>query len=121
MGWRVNRFWAEWLDGYTAAAADMKISAIISDKLEVTTAASIREVSRLSWAVSNTAGVAVTYPIQPIQEVFPFDNTIVRPYLYLGVDSAGTGLANDIVFIVEYEEVKLTDNQVLTLLTAGCS
>jgi hypothetical protein len=43
----------------------------------------------------------------------------VQPFIYLGIESSGTANANDVVFRVYYEIVKLSDLEVLRLLAGG--
>lgn len=119
--WLITKLTAFWENGYTAAAADQKLSAIVSTKkTTVTTPDEATELARVAWGVANTAGVAVAYPVEMQRVVVPpIDRITAQPLIYLSVDSTTTGIANVIYFTVEYEIVKLSDIEVLRLLVGG--
>lgn len=119
--WQINKVRAFWTNGYTAAAADQMMSAVLATRITtVTTMNESEELARVSWAVANTAGVAVAYPFEPIKElVVPMDRITAQPFLYMGCSSLTTGLSNVIYWEITYEIVKLTDIEVLRLLVGG--
>lgn len=119
--WQFTRLTAFWENGYTAAAADQTISAILSTQVTtVTTPVDAEEIARVNWSIANTAGVAVAYPLDLIKEVsIPTDRITVQPIVYASVSSVTTGLANVVYFELEYEVVKLSDIEVLRLLLGG--
>jgi hypothetical protein len=119
-GWLITKMTCFWEDGYTAAAADQTISGILATQATVTTPSDNEELARVNWAVANTAGVAVAYPMELQKSVSPpVDRITAQPAIYFQVSSTGTGLANDVYYEVEYEIVKLTDIEVLRLLVGG--
>jgi len=119
-GWSILGFAAFWVDGASIAAADWSLSAKLATIATTTTFGSADEVERLSWGLQNTAGVAVAVPYEPVRRVMLEEPRItVQPLLYCQVESAGTANANDIIFKVFYEIVKLTDLEVLRLLAGG--
>jgi len=119
-GWQITRMQAYWENGYTADAADQTLSAILCTQPSVPVPTDAEELARLNWAVSNTAGVAVTYPMDLIKETMAAaDRVTVQPTLYAIVASTGTALANLVYFEIEYVEVKLSDVEVLRLLLGG--
>lgn len=118
--WQINKIRAFWADGYTAAAGDQILSAVLSTQATATVPTDAQEIDRVVFAVSNTGGVAVAYPMDLVKEVYPSaERLTVQPNLYLHVDSTGTGLANDVYFEIEYTIIKLTNNEVLRLLIGG--
>jgi hypothetical protein len=121
LGWLIKRLNTFWSNGYTSVAADQKISAILSTQVtSATVPTDPEELARNVWAVSNTAGVAVAYPLELQKQTnAAADRVTVQPTLYATVESAGTGLANLVYFEFEYEDVKLTDIEVLRLLVGG--
>jgi hypothetical protein len=121
LGWMIKRLTAMWSNGYTSVAADQKMSAILSTQATtVTTPTDPEEMARLVWAVANTAGVAVAYTMELLKQTLAAaDRVTVQPYLYATVESAGTGLSNLVYFEIEYEDVKLSDIEVLRMLVGG--
>jgi hypothetical protein len=121
MGWLIKRLTAMWSNGYTSVAADQKMSAILSTKpTTATIPTDSEELARVVYAVSNTAGVAVAYTMELQKTTLAAaDRVTVQPYLYATVESAGTALANLVYFEIEYEDVKMTDLEVLRLLVGG--
>ena len=120
VAWQINKIRAFWSDGYTAAAADQLLSAVLATQATATVPTDSQEIDRVVFAISNTAGVAVAYTMDLVKEVFPSaERLTVQPFLYLHVDSAGTGLANDVYFEIDYTVVKLSNPEVLRLLVGG--
>lgn len=120
--WFIKRFVAYWSNGNTAAAADMELEAILSTQATTgTTFNQTEEIGRIEWAISNTAGVAVTYVVDPIKEAvfLPADRLTVQPQLYVTIKSTTTGLTNVVYYAIEYDIVKLSDNELLRLAVGG--
>jgi len=120
IGWLITKVKAFWENGYSAAAADQTISAILASQATVTTPVDTEELARVNWAVANTAGVAVAYPVELQKEIMAApDRVTVQPTLYAQVSSATTGLTNVMYFEIEYDEVKLSEVEFLRLLVGG--
>jgi hypothetical protein len=78
------------------------------------------EIARVNWAIANTAGVAVAFPVDQIkQDVLIEPRITAQPLLYMGVSSATTGAANTVHWEIEYNIVKLSDVETLRLLVGG--
>ena len=119
-GWQINAIEAYWVDGISVAAGDWKLNAIVSVQDSVTTFADDEEIGRLSWGMQNTAGVAVAVPLEPLRGMALLTPRItVQPYIYAGVESSGTSQANDVIFRIYYEQVKLSDGEVVKMLLGG--
>jgi len=120
-GWQILGFKATWLLGYTVAATDNILSAILSTRVTtVTLPSETEEIARVSWAVANTAGVAVAYPFEPIKSADVLETRItVQPNLYVSASSTTTGLTNVLYYEFTYEPVKLSDLEVMRLLQGG--
>lgn len=119
--WLIKKITAFWENGYTAAATDQTLSAIVSTKkTTVSTPDEASELGRVAWAVANTAGIAVAYEMEMQRSIEPpFDRVTAQPIIYLSVSSTTTGLTNVVYFTVEYDIVKLSDMEVLRLLVGG--
>jgi hypothetical protein len=64
--------------------------------------------------------VAVAVPYEPRKSFDLREPRItVQPEVYLSVESNSTSQANDVVFVITYEIVKLTDLELLRLLAGG--
>jgi len=120
-GWEIVRMRAFWAGMYALAAADMTLSAILSTQITtVTTLNQSAEIARVNWAIANTAGVAVAFPVEQIKQDDLIETRVTaQPLLYLGVSSATTGAANVIYWEIEYNIVKLSDVETLRLLVGG--
>lgn len=120
-GWLVTDIVGYWSTGEIVVAGDIEVNLSISTVVGVTAFDNIDELFRINWAISNTAGVAVAYPLSLIQRMALSDGgrLTVQPILYLGVASSGTGAANTVSWEVRYETVKLSDLEVLRLLQGG--
>jgi len=120
-GWSIKSFRAFFPNFYALAAVDMTVNAILSTQVTtVTTMNQAAEIARVNWAVANTAGVAVAYPVDLIkQDILIEDRLTVQPLLYVAVSSAGSGGTNVIYWAIEYEIIKLTDVETLRLLVGG--
>ena len=65
---------------------------------------------RIMWGAQNTGGIAVAFTVEPMKTELVFEQRItVQPNIYVGVASTSTGQANDVIFHVYYELVKLTN------------
>jgi len=119
-GWQINRISAYWVDASLVVASDWWLAAIVSTDSAATTFGEEDEFGRLMWGMQNTAGVAVAVPFEPIKSLDIFEPRVtVQPQIYCAVLSSITGTANDIIFEIYYEAVKLTDLEVLRLLAGG--
>jgi hypothetical protein len=119
-GWQINSIEAFWVDGSTVAAADFQVNAIVSTINTATSFGDADEIDRVSWGLQNTGGVAVAVPYEPVREkVLHEPRLTVQPQIYCNVGSSASGIALDIIFVIHYEIVKLTDIDVLRLLAGG--
>lgn len=120
-GWEILSFRAFWPGMYALAAADMTLSAIVTTQVTtVTTMSQSAEIARVNWAIANTAGVAVAFPVEQIKQDQLIEPRITaQPLLYVGVSSATTGAANVVYWEIEYNIVKLSDVETLRLLVGG--
>jgi hypothetical protein len=120
-GWQINGLEAYWVDGNTVAANDWKLDAVLNTLgASLTTPVSDDEIARLSWGMQNTAGTAVAVPYEPSKQTFLVEPRVtVQPEIYCSLESVSTGQANDVIFVLYYEVVKLTDIEVLRLLAGG--
>ncbi len=119
-GWEIFAIRAQWVDGAAPAAADYTVHAKVATIATTTTFGTSDEVDRVSWGCQNTAGVAVAFPFVPVQEHYLLEKRItVQPQIYVAVESAGTGQANDVIIEIYYDIVKLSDLEVMRLLVGG--
>lgn len=119
-GWSIYGVDAFWVDGNAVAAGDYLVEATLGTVTGATLMTSSDEIARLTWGLQNTAGVAVAVPYEPIKlSSMREPRVTVQPELFLTVKSAATAQANDVIFIVYYDIVKLTDVEVLRLLAGG--
>jgi hypothetical protein len=119
-GWSISGFDAFWVDGKGVAAADYLVAAQVATVATATTYGEDDEIGRLTWGLQNTGGVAVAVGYEPIKSLLLLEPRVtVQPEIYVQVYSEGTSNANDIIFIVYYEIVKLSDIEVLRLLAGG--
>jgi hypothetical protein len=120
-GWEVVSFRAFWPGMYALAAADMTLSAILATQVTtVTTLNLAAEIARVNWAIANTAGVAVAFPVEQTKTDILIETRITaQPLLYVGISSATTGAANVVYWELEYNVIKLSDVETLRLLVGG--
>ncbi len=119
-GWSIKAVEAYWADGAAVAAGDWYLNAKLATISTSTTFTDDDEIARLDWGMQNTGGVAVSVPYEPFRGIsLAEDRVTVQPTIYVGVESSGTGQANDVLFRVYYDIVKLTDLEVLRLLAGG--
>jgi len=119
-GWQINGMSAYWVDGQSVAAADMIVNGVVSTVNTGTSYGDDDEVARVSWGLQNTAGTAVAVPFEPIKSVQLVEPRVtVQPTIYVGIISQTSGQANDMIFVVNYDIVRLSDNEVLRLLAGG--
>jgi len=120
VGWVIKSLKAFWENGYTAAASDQTISGIIASQATVTTPSDPEELVRVNYAVANTGGVAVAYPLELQKKVDAAEDRVtVQPTLYAQLSSVTTGLTNVMYLELEYEEVRMTELEFLRLLIGG--
>jgi len=119
-GWNVIAIEAYWADAASVPAADWSLSAVCQTVATATLFGEDDEVARVSWGVQNTAGVAVAYQYEPYKASILFEPRVtVQPTIYFGVASSNTGQSNNLICVVYYEIVKLSDIEVLRLLAGG--
>ena len=120
-GWEVISFRAFWPGMYLLAAADMTLSAILSTQATtVTTLNQAAEIARVNFAIANTAGVAVAFPVEQTKtDVLIEARITAQPLLYVSISSATTGGTNAVYWELEYNIVKLSDVETLRLLVGG--
>lgn len=119
-GWNIKAIEAYWADGAAIASGDWSLSAVVSTISTVTSFVDDDEIARVSWGQQNTAGVAVTVGFMPLQGYGLLEDRVtVQPQIYCQVQSSGTSNANDVVFRVYYEIVKLSDIEVMRMLVGG--
>lgn len=118
--WQINGIEAYWKDGAAVAAADWSLTAYLETSATAFDPANIDVIDSLAWGLQNTGGVAVAVPYEPQKAHMLIEPRLTaQPTLYVGVASAGTSQANDVVIVVYYEVVKATDNEVLRMLVGG--
>lgn len=119
-GWSIKSIEAFWSDGAAVAAADWSLSAALTTISTATAFGDDDEIARVSWGLQNTGGVAVAVPYEPQKRYDLLEPRVtVQPTLYAGITSSGTSNANDVILVVYYDIVKLTDIEVLRLLAGG--
>lgn len=119
-GWSLTAIEAYWVDGAAVAAGDWSLHAKLATISTSTSFVDDDEIARVDWGMQNTGGVAVSVPYEPFRGISLAEPRVtVQPTIYVGVESSNTGQANDVVFRVYYEIVKLTDLEVLRLLAGG--
>ena len=119
-GWQINALKCYWSNGYTAAAADAIANLVLATISTATLPNDAREIARVSWAVQNTAGVAVAFNFEPIKMAVILEPRItVQPLIYIQANTTSTGLTNVMYWELDYEIVKLADLEVLRLLVGG--
>lgn len=118
--WNILGFKAYWVDGAGVAAADWSLDALVLSDGNNHTFIDDEWIANISWGVQNTGGVAVAVQYEPFKTMTLEEERItVQPNIYLGIRSALTGQANDVIFELQYEIVKITDLEVLRLLAGG--
>ncbi len=119
-GWEIVAVEAYWSDGAAVAAGDWYLNAKLATISTSTLFTDDDEIARLDWGMQNTGGVAVAVSYEPFRGVSLNEPRLtVQPTIYVGVESSGTSQANDVLFRVYYNIVKLTDIEVLRLLQGG--
>lgn len=119
-GWQINAIEAYWVDGVSIAAGDWNLIAKVATISTSTSFVDDDEIGRVAWGMQNTGGVAVAVPLEPLKGIkLEEPRVTVQPTLYLGVESTATSNANDVVFRIYYDIIKLTDIEVLRLLAGG--
>lgn len=119
-GWEIVAFSGYFSNGEAGAAADSDANLILATQATVTTFDQDEEVYRLNWAVANTAGVAVAYPLSLVKRELLIEPRItVQPTIYVHAATALTGLTCTFYYEIHYNVIKLTDLEVLRLLQGG--
>jgi len=100
-GWQINAIEAFWSDGAAVAAADWSVNAACQTVATQTTYGDDDEITRVSWGVQNTGGVAVANPYDPVKTAILIEPRVtVQPSLFFGVTSSNTAQANYVIFVV---------------------
>lgn len=111
-----------WKNGELAAAADYELY-LAAQKVSGNLADRISEedwIMGVSWAVQNTAGVAVALHVDlQKQQILIEPIVTVSQTLNLVASSANTAQANQLSVVVHYNIVKLSELEYLRLLAAG--
>lgn len=119
-GWSIKAIEMFWQDGYSVPAGDWTLDAKVTTVVTDTLFGDDDEIGRWSWACQNTGGVAVALPLEQIGQLILIEPRVtVQPVIYCQVKSGATTQANDVVFVIYYDIVKLTDIEVLRLLAGG--
>jgi hypothetical protein len=119
-GWSIRAVEAYWADGAAVAAGDWYLNAKVATVSTSTLFTDDDEIARLDWGLQNTGGTAVSVPYEPFRGIsLAEDRVTVQPFIYVGVESSGTSQANDVLFRVYYDIIKLSDIEVLRLLQGG--
>lgn len=119
-GWEIFALEVYWVNGEAVAAADWEMAGVLQTIAAAPTYTSVDEITRVSWGLQNTAGVAVAVPYEPIKTtIFIEPRVTVQPLIYFYALSTLTGQANQLQFKLFYNTVKLTDLEVLRLLAGG--
>lgn len=119
-GWEIIALSGYFTNGEAGAAADSDANLILATQATITTFDQDEEIYRLNWAVANTAGVAVAYPVQLVKrEILIEPRLTVQPNLYVQAATTATGLTCVFAYEIHYNIVKLTDLEVLRLLQGG--
>jgi len=118
--WGITGIAAFWSDGAAVAAADWSLVCYVSTLDAAFSGTNVDYMAPITWGVQNTAGVAVSLPYDPYKErSFASPRVTAQPNLYLGVYSASTSQANDVIITVRYEVVKATEMEILRMLVEG--
>lgn len=119
-GWAIQAMEAYWADGASIAAGDWYLNAKLATISTSTSFQDDDEIARLDWGLQNTGGVAVAVPYEPFRGISLAEARVtVSENLYVSVESSGTSNANDVVFRIYYEIVKLSEIEVLRLRQGG--
>lgn len=119
-GWQINSIMAHWVDGAAVVPGDWQAHAKLATTTNNNTFGADDELARVSWGLQNTAAAAVAVAFEPIKSFSLIEPRItVQPNIYAQVESSATGQANDMIIVVFYELVKLSDIEVLRLLAGG--
>jgi len=109
------------IPGLTAApAGDFRVDFILATTTGQVLFNSADNIDQISWGVQNTAGVAVAFDFEPKKLlVLPEPRLTVQPLLYATLYSTGTTLTNVAYWRIFYDQVKLTDLELMRLLIGG--
>jgi len=109
------------IPGLTAApAGDFRVDFILATTTGQVLFNSADNIDQISWGVQNTAGVAVALDFEPKKLlVLPEPRLTVQPLLYATLYSTGTTLTNVAYWRIFYDQVKLTDLELMRLLIGG--
>jgi len=119
-GWAIKSIRAVWKDIAAVAAGDYSLLAAVNTESGAYTEVDDENLLAVRWAAQNTGGVAVFASVEQVMESYSIEERVtVQPALYFRVESSGTSQANDVIFLVQYEPVKLSDTEVLRLLVGG--
>lgn len=109
-----------WENGETAVAADWEMNFILATTTATSPFNSPDEITRISWGMQNTGGVAVAVSYEPQKDKLLFlPRVTVQPILYVNLASTSTGQANQCRWRINYDTVKLSELEVMRLLVGG--
>lgn len=117
LGWKLNRIVFQFGDALSALSADCSIgwSVTRDSKTGVVGYSDADTVYHDGFNVSLTTSGQIVIPYSHIW--LPPDNTIfVEPTIYFQLDSTTTGLANVAAVRLHYEEIKVSEIDILRLL-----
>lgn len=118
--YNIKSLQAYWADSQSVNAGDWKLDAVVQAQSTVATFIDDEWIVNCSWAAQNTAGVAVLIPVEPMkQEFVPEERLTVQTAIYCAISSTGTTQANDVIFRVQYEIIKISELDYLRLLAGG--
>jgi len=112
---------AFWVDGTAVAAADWWVNAYLAiQATSAITPDSPDWLCGVTWGMQNTGGVAVAVGMERQQQFTLLEPRVtVQPSIYAAVSSSGTGQANDVIFCVYYEIIRMSELEYLRMLAGG--
>jgi hypothetical protein len=118
--WGIVGISAMWSDGAAVAAADYSLVAYVSTLDAAFSGTNVDYLPPITWGIQNTGGVAVAVAYEPFKSrSFFVSRATAQANLYLGVYSAGTAQANDVIITVHYEIIRATEMEILRMLVEG--
>jgi len=119
-GWQIESMSGYFVNGELGAAADADVNLLLTTQATVTVFSDEEEIYRLNWAVANTAGVAVAYPLTLVKrEELITPRLTVQPIIHVQISSTLSGIACAFYYEFTYSIVKLTDLEVLRMMQGG--
>jgi hypothetical protein len=119
-GRKISGIQVQWVNGYSAAAADHVLKVILQTQTGAVAAPTDNEyLCAVMWGQQNTAGVAVTLGFEPVKNAYLREDRVTVQDLVVAAVSTTTGLTNEVYVDVFYELVKLTELEYLRMLAGG--